>query len=111
MSLDSLAAVLESVANDAEPPPATPVALQALWLAKKGEWHRSHDLVDGIDTPLGAWIHAHLHVLEGDLSNAEYWYRRAGRRSRSPQEAAAEWEEMVKSIVGGEHSDPERSPN
>jgi hypothetical protein len=25
------------------------------------------------------WVHAYLHRVEGDLSNAGYWYRRAGR--------------------------------
>lgn len=99
MSLDSLAAVLESVANDPEPPQGIPAPLAALWLAKKGEWHPSHDLVSDIDTPLGAWIHAHLHVLEGDLGNAGYWYRRAERSPRPPEEADAEWDEIVRSIV------------
>jgi len=27
----------------------------------------------------GSWIHAHLHREEGDLSNAGYWYSRAGK--------------------------------
>ena len=26
-----------------------------------------------------AWVHAYLHRVEGDLANAGYWYRRAGR--------------------------------
>jgi hypothetical protein len=25
-----------------------------------------------------AWVHAYLHRVEGDLSNARYWYNRAG---------------------------------
>ena len=28
-----------------------------------------------------AWVHAHLHRVEGDLDNAGYWYRRAGKRT------------------------------
>jgi len=31
------------------------------------------------DDPDGAWVHAWLHRIEGDLSNADYWYRRANR--------------------------------
>jgi hypothetical protein len=27
-----------------------------------------------------AWVHAHLHRIEGDLANASYWYRKAGRQ-------------------------------
>ena len=30
-------------------------------------------------SPEAAWVHAHLHRVEGDLSNAGYWYRRAGK--------------------------------
>jgi hypothetical protein len=30
-----------------------------------------------------AWVHAHLHRVEGDLSNAHYWYRQAGRPAAS----------------------------
>jgi hypothetical protein len=26
-----------------------------------------------------AWVHAHLHRIEGDLANASYWYRKAGQ--------------------------------
>ena len=26
-------------------------------------------------------VHAHLHRIEGDLANAGYWYRRAGRKA------------------------------
>ena len=29
--------------------------------------------------PTAAWVHAYLHRKEGDLSNAGYWYRRAGK--------------------------------
>ena len=29
--------------------------------------------------PTGSWVHAYLHRKEGDLCNAGYWYRRAGR--------------------------------
>ena len=29
--------------------------------------------------PAGAWVHAYLHRKEGDLANADYWYRRAGQ--------------------------------
>jgi hypothetical protein len=30
-----------------------------------------------------AWVHAHLHRAEGDLSNARYWYRQAGKQAAS----------------------------
>ena len=30
-------------------------------------------------SPACDWVHAHLHRVEGDLGNAAYWYRRAGK--------------------------------
>ncbi|MGD8176299.1 hypothetical protein [Marinimicrobium sp. ARAG 43.8] len=53
-------------------------ALKALELARSGDWEGAHTLVqDGSDS-LSALIHGYLHREEGDLSNAAYWYRRAG---------------------------------
>jgi hypothetical protein len=62
------------------PVPEWDVALQALWWDARGDWERAHALaqIDEAD-PSSAWVHAYLHRKEGDLSNAAYWYRRAGR--------------------------------
>ena len=54
-------------------------ALQALWYAEKGDWELSHTVCQEGDTVEGAWVHANLHREEGDLSNARYWYSRAGQ--------------------------------
>jgi hypothetical protein len=63
--------------------PAPPAGLgplqQALWHEAKGDWQRAHELAQDVDNAEGAWVHAYLHRVEGDLSNAGYWYRRAGR--------------------------------
>ena len=51
-----------------------------------GRWNEAHRLVQDIqDDPslLGAWLHGILHVQEGDLEDAEYWYGKAGRNFRS----------------------------
>ena len=37
-----------------------------------------HGLVDDLETGDGMAVHAYLHRKEGDVGNAEYWYRRAG---------------------------------
>ena len=48
-----------------------------------------------------AWVHAYLHRLEGDLSNAGYWYRRAGQAvAKDPLDA--EWERLVSVLSKGE---------
>jgi hypothetical protein len=55
------------------------VELQALAALASGDWDGAHRLVQDEASPEAAWVHAHLHRVEGDLSNAGYWYRRAGR--------------------------------
>lgn len=62
-----------------EPPQGWPTALQALWWAWKGDWHASHNIAQDLHTPMGSWIHAHLHRTEGDDWNAGYWYRQANK--------------------------------
>lgn len=52
---------------------------QALSLIAAGDWRAAHELVQDDASPEAAWVHAHLHRIEGDLANARYWYRRAGR--------------------------------
>lgn len=44
-----------------------------------GEWEAAHALVQALPSKEGAWIHAHLHRIEGDGGNAAYWYGKAGR--------------------------------
>jgi len=51
---------------------------QVLDLIKAGDWHRAHDIVQSRSDTKACLIHAYLHRVEGDLSNARYWYRRAG---------------------------------
>ncbi len=70
------------------PPADWSPALQALWYQARGNWHRAHELAQAQDDAAGAWVHAHLHRAEGDLANARYWYRRAGREpSTAPLDA------------------------
>lgn len=52
---------------------------KALDRLEAGDWEGAHGIVQDMESPDAAWIHAHLHRVEGDLANAGYWYRRAGR--------------------------------
>ena len=54
-------------------------ALRALWHAARGDWQAAHEEAQAGDDRDSAWVHALLHREEGDVSNAGYWYRRAGR--------------------------------
>ncbi len=56
-----------------------PGPLEAIRLAAAGDWDGAHKIVQDDPSPEGAWVHAHLHRVEGDLGNAGYWYRRAGK--------------------------------
>src|SRR4029453_12789341 len=42
-----------------------------------GEWKAPHLLVQKDASSLGCWAHGIVHLIEGDLDNAKYWYRRA----------------------------------
>jgi hypothetical protein len=75
MDVDAFRASLAGAA----PPPGLPLAVAGLWWDAKGDWNRAHDCAQEQDDAEGAAVHAYLHRKEGDLSNAGYWYRRAGR--------------------------------
>ncbi|MBV8503946.1 MAG: hypothetical protein JO006_19775 [Paucibacter sp.] len=60
--------------------------LQIIALVRDGQWTEAHNQVQLYDSEAAAWLHALLHVQEGDLEDAEYWYGKAGRdfRNRAP---------------------------
>ena len=74
------------------------VPLQALWHEAKGNWEKSHRLVQDESSPAAAWVHAHLHRKEGDLSNARYWYSRAGKDT-SNLDLRQEWDEIARNLL------------
>ena len=86
-----------SIAED-QPPEKASLALQALWHAAKGDWETAHNKAQEDKSVSGAWVHAYLHRVEGDLSNAGFWYSRAGRpeASNSLQE---EWQEIARALL------------
>ena len=77
-----------------DPPESCTPCLKALWYDKNEDWVKAHQIAQGINTKDGSWIHAYLHRKEGDISNAAYWYSRAGRTI--PQiSLVEEWESMI----------------
>lgn len=52
---------------------------QALRHLESGAWQPAHEIVQQHESALAAWLHGIVHTLEGDLDNARYWYRKAGR--------------------------------
>ncbi|MCJ2124217.1 hypothetical protein [Methylobacterium sp. J-077] len=82
----TLPADFAAALTEPEPPSAWPAPRAALWwLAKHATetpdaaWTRAHALVQDAPGSDAAWVHAHLHRIEGDAGNARYWYDRAGR--------------------------------
>jgi hypothetical protein len=82
----------------AKSPPMLSHALQGLWWDGKGEWAKAHECAQAQDDEEGAWVHAYLHRKEGDLPNADYWYRRAGKR-RPEIALGEEWEKIVQALL------------
>jgi hypothetical protein len=85
--------------SGAAPAPNLDAPLAALWWAGKGAWDQAHKIVQDEAGADAAWVHAYLHRVEGDLGNAGYWYRRAGKPVASgPLES--EWEQMASVLLG-----------
>ena len=95
---DPFQAFVESLEGGEPPASATPL-LRALRHGLRGEWDAAHELAQAQDDADGAWVHAWLHRIEGDLGNADYWYRRAGRPSRRG-ETLEEGLEIARAVIG-----------
>jgi hypothetical protein len=96
MTLDEFRATLRTAA----PPEGLSPSLEALWRIANDEWDAAHRLVQSGAGTEGAWVHAHLHRIEGDRSNAAYWYRRAGKPlSEAPLDE--EWADIAGALLSG----------
>jgi hypothetical protein len=72
---------------------------RAVDLASAGRWDEAHSLVQADEADqVACWIHAVLHKLEGDVGNARYWYRRAGRPECVTDDPGAELEAIRESL-------------
>jgi len=89
---------LRATLSDAAPAADLAPPLQALWWAAKGDWDQAHKIVQDEESGDAAWVHAYLHRVEGDLGNASYWYRRAGKPAASDS-LDAEWARIVSELV------------
>ena len=92
----------DAFSNPTPPDDLTP-PVQALWWLKKGglvmgvEWEKAHAICQQDEgNPDYDLVHALAHWIEGDESNARYWYRRVGGKRAAT--IAAEWERVVSEI-------------
>jgi hypothetical protein len=78
---------------------ATGVLRSAVALLEQGDWQAAHEIVQqDEESALSCWAHGIVHVMEGDLPNARYWYRAAKRDFPKDYSVAAEIAAFKKSI-------------
>ncbi|MEJ7823589.1 MAG: hypothetical protein WKF85_14785 [Chitinophagaceae bacterium] len=87
----------ESLLNS-EPPEIASVYLRSLWYDAKGEWDKSHKIIQDVEDKNASWIHAYLHRKEGDIGNADYWYNKTSKK-RPTVSLEKEWEEIVNALL------------
>ena len=58
---------------------AGPPLAETIALLRARDWEAAHEIAQESKEPLAAWAHAIVHLIEGDESNARYWYGQAGR--------------------------------
>ncbi len=86
--------------SGAAPASGLAAPLAALWWAAKGDWDQAHRIVQDEAGGEAAWVHAYLHRVEGDLGNAGYWYRQAGRPAATDS-LEGEWLRIVSALIEG----------
>lgn len=91
---------IESISDLSKPLETLPDCLQALWWDKKGNWGKAHEIAQEVEESDGAWVHAYLHRVEGDLGNAAYWYSRAGKPVKKREDLDEEWRNITSELLG-----------
>jgi len=81
-----------------QPPANASEYIKALWYDANSNWDKAHKLIQDINDIKASWIHAYLHRKEGDISNADYWYSKAGKR-RPSVSLDMEWEQIVNALL------------
>ncbi len=79
-------------------PSGIDLLLLALWYDAKGDWEKSHAIVQDMDTKYASMIHAYLHRKEGDIGNAYYWYQQAGMKQTN-YSIEDEWNSLVSIFI------------
>jgi len=83
--------------------PLTPLA-KAVRHLEAGDWQAAHAIVQKDSSTRGCWAHGIVHLIEGDLDNAQYWYRRARRPLPHSDTVAAE----IAALKDALHRDTQR---
>lgn len=70
---------------------------KVLELDKNGDWVGAHEIVQQLSSKEANWVHAYLHRKEGDIWNADYWYRRANK-VRPDISLEEEWKQIYSNL-------------
>jgi hypothetical protein len=74
---------------------------RAVSLLEQGEWQAAHEIVQkDEDSALACWAHGIVHLMEGDLPNARYWYTEAKRAFPAEPSPAREIASLRKALRG-----------
>jgi len=64
--------------------------MEVIELLARGAWEEAHPIVQLDKSVEAAWLHGIVHTMEGDLENAQHWYRKAKRAFPDPVSVEAE---------------------
>jgi len=73
----------------------------AIRLLAAGDWKAAHKIAQEDESPLGHWAHGIVHMQEGDLENARYWYGKAKRAFPGAGSIEAEIEAIRRAVKAG----------
>ena len=72
----------------------------AIRYLEQGDWQRAHEIVQTDESSLGCWAHGIVHMMEGDIDNARYWYGRAQRAFPVTSDTAGEVGALAQALKG-----------
>jgi hypothetical protein len=81
--IERIAAVGDHEIAGADGPEAKSV--RSLLFLAAGGLDQAHQIVQGMSTSEGAYIHGMVHRIDDDFDNARYWFRRAGVHPAAPE--------------------------
>jgi hypothetical protein len=72
---------------------------RALEHLQASDWQAAHEIVQkDEDSALACWAHGIVHLMEGDLPNARYWYREAKRTFPANADGKAETAALARAL-------------
>lgn len=74
----------------------------AIPLLESGDWQAAHLIAQEDPSELGSWAHGIVHLMEGDLKNAGYWYGKAARELPDVSETDSEIAALKAQLAAGD---------